>query len=172
MKQTSASASDRKGGRFAGFTLIELLVVIAIIAILAAMLLPALALAKQQGQKTVCTNNLKQLGAAFHMYGGDNKDVMAWPNWDGGTEAEAPGGWLYTIPNSFPAPSGVLIPDPFILNAGQSAASAWKTGLWFTYSPNQNSYLCPVDIQSPDYAQITSIGTAAEMDARTSFQHT
>ncbi|MGI5816488.1 MAG: type II secretion system protein [Armatimonadota bacterium] len=63
-----------------GFTLIELLVVIAIISILAAILFPAFARAREQARQASCTSNLRQIGIAWQMYAGDHDDLVV-PEW-------------------------------------------------------------------------------------------
>jgi prepilin-type N-terminal cleavage/methylation domain-containing protein/prepilin-type processing-associated H-X9-DG protein len=78
---TNTVSHSRKGTL--AFTLIELLVVIAIIAILAALLLPALARAKQKAYQANCVSNLKQVGYSIALYAGDNGDMLPGPCWTG-----------------------------------------------------------------------------------------
>lgn len=73
----------KRNSRKSGFTLIELLVVIAIIAILAGLLLPALAKAKQKAHKAKCMSNLKQFAYAISMYATDNRETLPGPCWLG-----------------------------------------------------------------------------------------
>lgn len=109
----------------------ELLVVIAIIGILAAMLLPALAKAKQRSYRAVDLNNLKQLCVAMNLVAMDNNDIMPWPNWRSGDVniQPPPQGWLYTLNSTAVGP----------------AQFQAQTGSFWPTLGTQKIYLCPGD---------------------------
>jgi prepilin-type N-terminal cleavage/methylation domain-containing protein/prepilin-type processing-associated H-X9-DG protein len=113
-----------------GFTLIELLVVIAIIAILAALLLPVLARAREKGHRAVCQNNQKQLGLAWQMYADEDHGVLAANDWDFRAE-----GAVESTPNSWVTGNTGLDTNTVTITSGSI----------YHYLGNIQVYRCPAD---------------------------
>jgi len=134
-----------------GFTLIELLVVIAIIAILAAILFPVFARAREAARRTVCLNNMRQLALAFIMYAGDNDESFPFMHTGMGCgctqcssssgESSTPGSCAYTGGET----SGGLGYDNG--NPRDCSKGSWMLDLWkdliAPYVKNKGVYECP-----------------------------
>ncbi|MBD3293197.1 MAG: DUF1559 domain-containing protein [Armatimonadia bacterium] len=126
----------------AAFTLIELLVVIAIIAILAAILFPVFAQAREKAYQTTCASNLKQIGLAFLMYASDWDDTFPTPGGTGMINPES-GQWEYPG-NGWVQSAGTGL--------DQDAGGIFSYVMMRTNNPSSNLWSCPHAYSGKEYA--------------------
>ena len=164
MKQKPKSSST-------GFTLIELLVVIGIIAILAAILLPALALAKRKAQAVACMTNEKQLSMGALMYANDNNDNLV----PIGSLAYQPGASGYAgslgedpLADSNLQPGGSLAQfcpgnlQSTVMTAGRYYTNWIRVGVVYPYIQNIAVYKCPADLSKCPWGASSTFAVDSE----------
>ena len=114
-----------------GFTLIELLVVIAVISILAALLFPVFARAREKARQESCASNLRQLGMAWPQYAQDNDEIVPGAT-DGAGGAGITGGWVYYTVFGSPPPAKFDV----------------SQGSLYPYVKSKDVFVCPDDAQA------------------------
>ena len=129
------------------FTLIELLVVVAIIAVLVAMLLPALQSARTSAQRVVCASNLKELGIALKMYMDENNGALP-PNKAGNywCKAHILGPYLNTNTRGS---DGTLYGGPFKCPSVPEGKMCYSMNYWLTVDPSNSYYTNPLQFEYP-----------------------
>ncbi len=157
-------------GKRRGFTLVELLVVISIIALLMAILMPALNRARELGRRAVCMGNLKQLALAWVMYADEN---------DGDLVNGEAGDWSRTRPNPTPPPTDIVIQPPWVsdipldgngnptISKRQQEQKIRDGALW-EYAKNPKVFRCPAGKvnHSINYAIVDAMNGVAQANAR------
>jgi prepilin-type N-terminal cleavage/methylation domain-containing protein/prepilin-type processing-associated H-X9-DG protein len=145
MKNLPGNQTPLDRSRRGGFTLIELLVVIAIIAILAAMLLPALAKAKTKAQGIQCMNNTRQIMLSWRMYAEDNVDVLPPNDWpESGDLATGARNWVAgSMISMIESTNSLLLINRFMI---------FQCSCLAPYQQNPAVYRCPADNSTQKYA--------------------